>query len=264
MIFKGNGGKAFCAGGELKTIYEERMKSNIEYIFAFFTELFTLFYRAKIIKPIQIAFWDGIVIGAGAGLTINAPIKIATEYTDFSMSGKNNNLLLFKKNELEAKVGLFLGIGGGYHFSRMRNYLGYYLGLTGFSLKGKEAVQVGLADFFVKREKLQELELEILEKTNQKTTVEDLRKIVRNYAEPVENKFEHEELIGKVFGKSSVEEIFKELEIVSETNSFAKKMLEAMKLLSPTSLKIIFEQLKRGESLDLKENLKMDYRIGYR
>lgn len=39
-------------------------------------------------KPIQVAFWDGIVMGGGVGLSINAPIKIATEHSMFAMPGK--------------------------------------------------------------------------------------------------------------------------------------------------------------------------------
>jgi len=88
VIFTGNGGKAFCAGGELKTTYEAKKNSNMDFILSYYREMFTLFYRTSLMKPIQIAFWDGIVIGAGAGLSLNAPIKIATEFTAFSMPGK--------------------------------------------------------------------------------------------------------------------------------------------------------------------------------
>jgi len=156
---------------------------------------------------------------------------------------------------------MLLGIGGGYHFSRMRNNLGYFLGLTGLALRGKEVVQCGIADFYVKREKLQELENAILEHTNESIKVEDIRNLVRKYAEPVENKYVHEELINTLFGKDSVEEIYKELEIASQSITFAKEMLHGMKLMSPVSLKIIFEQIKRGKSLDLKESLKEDFRM---
>jgi len=39
-------------------------------------------------KPIQVAFWDGIVMGGGVGISIHAPIKIATENSMFAMPGK--------------------------------------------------------------------------------------------------------------------------------------------------------------------------------
>lgn len=39
-------------------------------------------------KPIQISFWNGFVMGGGVGVSINAPIRIATENTQFAMPGK--------------------------------------------------------------------------------------------------------------------------------------------------------------------------------
>ncbi len=52
-------------------------------------------------KPIQVALWNGIVMGGGVGLSQNAPIRIATENTVWAMPGKGikkileNILLLF-------------------------------------------------------------------------------------------------------------------------------------------------------------------------
>jgi len=45
-------------------------------------------YLISRIKLHQIAIWNGVVIGAGVGLSLQAPIKIATENTVFSMPGK--------------------------------------------------------------------------------------------------------------------------------------------------------------------------------
>ena len=38
-------------------------------------------------KPIQISVWDGITMGGGVGLSVHAPIKIATEACVFAMPG---------------------------------------------------------------------------------------------------------------------------------------------------------------------------------
>ena len=40
-------------------------------------------------KPIQISFWNGVVMGGGVGVSINSPIRIATENTLFAMPGKD-------------------------------------------------------------------------------------------------------------------------------------------------------------------------------
>jgi len=140
VIFTGNGGKAFCIGSELKQQYIAKKEENLEFLDSHIVDLYTLYYKLAIMKPIQITLWDGLVMGAGFGVSSNAPIKIATEYAGFSMP--------------EARIGHFLGSACGYHFSRMRSHLGYFLGLTGYMLKGKELVQCGVADFYIKREKL--------------------------------------------------------------------------------------------------------------
>lgn len=152
-------------------------------------------------------------------------------------------------------------MGSGYFLSRVRNHLGYFLGLTATHLKGKELVQVGVADFYVKRENLQKLEQDILQNTNPSTTVEDLRAIVRKYEEPIDKKYPNEELIDELFGKGSIEEIYKAVRDSQVNKEFTQKLLGIMDTLSPMSLRVIFEQLKRGEKLDLRENLKMDMRL---
>ncbi len=60
-------------------------------------------------------------MGGGVGVSIHAPIRIATEASVFAMP--------------EAKIGFFTDVGGGYFLSRLRNNIGYYLGLTGARLK---------------------------------------------------------------------------------------------------------------------------------
>lgn len=70
--------------------------------------------------PTQISVFDGFVMGGGVGISVNSPIKIATENAVFSMP--------------EGKIGLFTDVGGGFFLSRMRKNIGRYLGLTGARL----------------------------------------------------------------------------------------------------------------------------------
>lgn len=50
----------------------------------------------------------------------------------------------------EAKLGFFTDVGVNYRLARMRNNIGFYLGLTGSRLKGEETFIAGLANYFVK------------------------------------------------------------------------------------------------------------------
>jgi 3-hydroxyisobutyryl-CoA hydrolase len=75
------------------------------------------------LNAVQISCWDGIVMGGGVGLSVFAPVIIATEKTVFAMP--------------ETKLGFFTDVGASYILSRMRSNIGYYLGLTGNSLRGE-------------------------------------------------------------------------------------------------------------------------------
>ena len=50
-------------------------------------EEYTLYLGIANMKPTQIAFYDGIVMGGGVGCSIHAPIRIATENSVFAMPG---------------------------------------------------------------------------------------------------------------------------------------------------------------------------------
>ncbi len=44
-------------------------------------------------------------------------------------------------------------------------------------------------------------------------------------------------------------------------SEFAQKALKRLSSLSPLSLGVVFEQLKRGKSMELKEVYEMEYKI---
>ncbi len=146
----------------------------------------------------------------------------------------------------------------------MKNNIGYFLGLTGHTLKGKELVQCGIADFYVKTENLSNLEADIIKHSEKDITVEKLREIVKRHAEVIEDRYPHEEMIKKVFGKSSLEEIWKELERAAKEDDFANKMFEEVRQNSQLSLKIIYEEIKRGTGISFEESLKVDMRLANR
>lgn len=50
-------------------------------------QTFSLVTRVKNMNNIQISIWNGVVMGIGAGMSINSKIRIATESTIFAMPG---------------------------------------------------------------------------------------------------------------------------------------------------------------------------------
>ena len=74
-------------------------------------------------------------MGAGVGITSQAPIRIATEKAVYAMP--------------ETAIGWFPDVGGSYFLPRLGRELGLILGLSGARLFGKELVEAGVADYFV-------------------------------------------------------------------------------------------------------------------
>jgi enoyl-CoA hydratase len=87
LLLTGNG-KHFCAGGDIKALYlAKNNNANIKTLKDFFRYEYLLDYSLTRIDPILIALWNGYVMGGGVGLTIDSPIRVATDSTVFAMPG---------------------------------------------------------------------------------------------------------------------------------------------------------------------------------
>jgi 3-hydroxyisobutyryl-CoA hydrolase len=189
VLIRGQGQKAFCAGGDVKTLYEARTGKgekgqNLQILDQFFREEYTCDYKMATMKPILIALWNGIVMGGGVGISIHAPFRIATEKSMFAMP--------------EAKIGLFTDVSGGFFLSRLRHNLGLYLGLTSQRLKGKDLVKAGIANFYLPSERVPELEKRLFDNPNVNSlSKSSIDAMLRELCEHVEGNLDHDEDINK-------------------------------------------------------------------
>ena len=89
VIMSGAGGKSFCAGGDISSLYQAKQRGENEKVIKdFFRYEYLLDYLLTRMRPIQVAMWNGYVMGGGVGISIHAPIRIATDNTLFAMPGK--------------------------------------------------------------------------------------------------------------------------------------------------------------------------------
>nr|XP_035931398.1 3-hydroxyisobutyryl-CoA hydrolase, mitochondrial isoform X4 [Halichoerus grypus] len=139
IIIKGAGGKAFCAGGDIRAI-SEAGKANQKIAQDFFREEYMLNNAIGSCQKPYVALIHGITMGGGVGLSVHGQFRVATEKSLFAMP--------------ETAIGLFPDVGGGYFLPRLRGKLGYFLALTGFRLKGRDVYAAGIATHFVDSEKV--------------------------------------------------------------------------------------------------------------
>ena len=134
ILLRGAGGKAFCAGGDIRALYEG-FRSGREAHGEFFAFEYALDHRIYgYPKPI-VAILDGIVMGGGMGIAQGARLRIVGERTRMAMP--------------ETAIGLFPDVGGSWFLSRCPGELGTYLGLTGATIGAADAIYCGLADAHV-------------------------------------------------------------------------------------------------------------------
>ncbi len=244
VVIRGGGGKAFCAGGDVRAIVEQGHENNTKAQEFFATEYKMNARIFHFSKPF-IALLDGITMGGGVGVSIHGSHRIVTENTLFAMP--------------EAAIGLIPDVGGSYFLPRFPGATGLYLGLTGARLKGADTLYVGIGTAYMQSDKLAEF-IHSLEE-NDISSDDDVDAIVAQFADdpgsaPLD---EFRDLIDAVFSEKTVEDIFDHLSIID--HDWARQTLAVLKKMSPISLKVIIEQLERGRSLEFDDCMIMEYRI---
>lgn len=143
VVLRGAGDKAFCAGGDVRSLYEKALNKDRSWV-QFFADEYRLDYAIhKFPKPV-IALLDGITMGGGMGLSQGARLRVATERSKLAMP--------------ETRIGLVPDVGASHFLSRLPAGTALYLALSGTTLSGPEAVALGLADVCVTSEWLHNFE----------------------------------------------------------------------------------------------------------
>lgn len=135
VLLRGNGPKAFCAGGDVRSLVEacRARPGEVPGLAArFFEAEYRLDYRLHTYSRPVIAWGHGYVLGGGMGLLQGASIRIVTPGSHLAMP--------------EVSIGLYPDVGAGWFYNRLPGKLGLFLALTGAQVNGSDAVALGLAD----------------------------------------------------------------------------------------------------------------------
>ncbi|RMD64375.1 MAG: enoyl-CoA hydratase/isomerase family protein [Alphaproteobacteria bacterium] len=253
VVVKGTGERAFCAGGDVRAIWEAGRKG--EPLSAdFFRAEYRLNRRIKRFPKPYVALIDGITMGGGVGVSVHGSHRIATERTLFAMP--------------ETGIGLFPDVGGGYFLPRLPGRIGLYLALSGVRLKAADCLYAGIATHHVAAAALPELEAALAEAladggsgpagADAHARVETV--LGRFAGDPGPAPLAaHREAIDRCFAAESVEAILAALE--AEGSDWARETLNILQSRSPLSLKVTFEQMRRGATMDFEEVMVMEYRL---
>ncbi|KAK3422082.1 hypothetical protein EUGRSUZ_G02639 [Eucalyptus grandis] len=250
--FHQGNGRAFCAGGDVMRVICTAMAGHWSLGSRFYgLQLILDYLLATYTKPV-VALVDGIVMGGGAGLSMQATFCVVTENTVFAMP--------------EASIGLFPDVGASKFLSKLPGAFGEYLALTGARLNGGEMLACGLVSHFVLSKELPLLEKAMCEEAplSKSTVLDLLNKFAHNPNMNENSIFRRLEIINRCFSRPTVEEIFSSLENEIENNGAEKWIEDAMRSMrsaSPTSLKITLKSIRKGRTQDLEQCLTHEYTV---
>ena len=134
VVLRGAGEKAFCAGGDIRSLYDS-FKNGDTLHQDFFVEEYALDLAIHHYRKPVVALMDGFVLGGGMGLVQGADLRVVTERSRLAMP--------------EVAIGYFPDVGGSYFLSRIPGELGTYLGVTGVQIRAADALYCGLADWSI-------------------------------------------------------------------------------------------------------------------
>ena len=243
IVLIGAGERAFCAGGDIRRLYDLGRTGDHDAQLTFWREEYQLDRRIKTYPKPIVALVDGIVMGGGVGLAMHAAHAVAGERFVFAMP--------------EVGIGFFPDVGAAWFLPRLPFRAGVYFALTGLRADAGDAVAFGLAQTFVPSGSFPELAQALESDEPVKAT------LARFAAPPPRSSLTGEaEAIEACFSARDRTAILERLrEAETQGHAFAAPARAAMLEKSPTSQAIALKQMALGATVDFDEALRMDYRI---
>jgi enoyl-CoA hydratase len=139
VVVDGAGGRALCAGGDIRMLYDAARSGDVATARGFFAAEYAMNARIAHFPKPYVALMDGVVMGGGVGISAHGSVRVVTERTMLAMP--------------ETGIGLFPDVGATWLLSRDLPR-GLHLALTGARIGAGDAIAAGLADVFVPSAKL--------------------------------------------------------------------------------------------------------------
>ncbi|MCF8086253.1 MAG: enoyl-CoA hydratase/isomerase family protein [Desulfohalobiaceae bacterium] len=254
LLLDGAGDRGFCAGGDIRYMADrvrQEQKGDALYFLSREYRLDALVHDFP--KPV-VVLATGVTMGGGLGLAAGADFVAATESTRMAMP--------------ESRIGFFPDVGAtGWLHRKCPPGYPEFLGLTGYELRGRECVRVGLATHCLPASRLGELisDLGSMETGRTDPAGEALKERIRSRVgalalDPGEDRdmdawvrdyFADLERLGDLSGS---------LRQCSTATELCNHVFRELEERSPTALVLTLMLLRRNKGRDLQEVFHTDLR----
>ena len=274
VILQGAGDKAFCAGGDVVSLYHalkterenstDSQSSTVQEIAktiindqtiinSFGYDFFALEYQVdqlihEFTKPILV-WGDGYIMGGGIGLFAGASHKVVTEKTLLAMP--------------EVTIGLYPDVGASWFLNKVSNNTGLFLGMTGAIFNAVDALNIGLANVAIKSSVKSDV-ISSLSNVQWQTNNENyelldkaLNKFVQQseqaFASMTSNVVEHQAIIKQLTNFDNGADIYQAILALDTESDWLQRSQAKLKKGSPLSALIIYQQLLLSKDLTLEQ-----------
>ncbi|MFV8569748.1 enoyl-CoA hydratase/isomerase family protein [Marinobacter sp. SBS5] len=254
VVLRGSGDRAFCAGGNIRALYEDiRSEGSSDAAQRFFTQEYRLNYSLhRFPKPV-IGLVQGIVMGGGMGLMSGCRYRLVTPDVTLAMP--------------EISIGLFPDVGASWFLNRLPGRLGLFMGLTGARLNAADALRVGLADMIIEPDHLDLLLEKLQEEYWRGEPAADDNRLFRllNQVEAVDYRAlpsghleQHEQRIAKLTAGTALPTVIEQLLGSESDDPWWHNCIQSLRDGSPVTAWLVWHQLQKGQQMSLKDVFRME------
>ena len=259
VILKGAGDKAFCAGGDVVSLYHAMAQGEpTSLVEDFFTQEYKLDYLIHTYAKPILVWGNGIVMGGGLGLMAGASHRVVTETSRIAMP--------------EQTIGLYPDVGGSHFLHNMPKSVGLFLGLTSASINCDDACFVSLADHFIDSS-LYNTMLNTILATSWATTASDNHTVLTNLLNqlnaqsadmPKGNVKANLDTIQQLGDLSTLQQQVDYLLNLNTDDKWLQRAQKSLKHGCPLSCALVSEQLKASKDKSLLDCFKMELGMSVR
>ncbi|BEP55683.1 enoyl-CoA hydratase/isomerase family protein [Variovorax sp. V118] len=256
VLLDAAGEKAFCAGGDLRQLYQTLLDCGPErntYAEDFFREEYELDHLIHTFPKPFLCWGHGIVMGGGVGLLAGASHRVMTLQSRIAMP--------------EINIGLYPDVGGSWFLRRTPGRTGLFLALTAANINAHDTIFCGLADVLVPHERKGAVIEAIAStqwaggdaKADRATLSRILAQAGEGTAMPASKVREHYDTINALMAGDDLLDIAKRLRDVQSDDAWLQTASKTFTKGAPSSIALSFELWQRVPRMSLAEVFRLEY-----
>ncbi len=243
VVIDGAGGRAFCAGGDIRAVYDV-IATNPEFARTYWRAEYRLNAMiARYGKP-YVAIMDGFCLGGGVGLSAHGSHRIVTDRSHVGMP--------------ETAIGFTPDVGGSWLLARAPGHAGEYMAATAYRMNAADAIHAGFADTMIRAEDIPAFVAALCEGR-------DASETACRFANPsgAGDLAARRADIDFAFGTETIHQAVRRLE--AKGGPWAEETLRKISAHSPTALAAAHFSVRKVRGLaSVEESIDHEYRYAHR